>query len=262
MGKIIFCDIDGTLINDHLIVTNRTKQAIRARIGMGDLFVPVSARMPKAIKPLLKDFLADTPIISYNGAYIQDQNGQELSSSSMVIQIGQDICTYIESEHPSIAWNVYSGEEWLSNDRSNFWVSREEEVVGISSREIKSDDLSKLNSIHKVLLMGDPEEIEIVEKTLKERYSELSIAQSYPYYLEIMSAGIDKGQAVQELAKYFGVEMSHTIAFGDNFNDLDMLQVVGCGYLMGNAPEKLKKIIANHTADNNHDGIASVLENL
>lgn len=75
-----------------------------------------------------------------------------------------------------------------------------------------------------------------------------------------MASGITKGKAVTELATSYGVELGDTIAFGDNFNDLDMLQTVGKGYVMGNAPTDLKSLIGDVTTDNNHDGIAEVLE--
>ncbi len=59
--KIIFSDIDGTLINDALKVTPRTRQPLRHAVDTGILFVPVSARMPEAIKPILKVFYLMSP---------------------------------------------------------------------------------------------------------------------------------------------------------------------------------------------------------
>ncbi|WP_242258348.1 Cof-type HAD-IIB family hydrolase [Streptococcus thoraltensis] len=260
MVKIIFSDIDGTLINDQLQVTQRTRDAIVSAVENGNLFVPVSARMPEAIKPIIRDFLPKTPIISYNGAYIQDENGQEIASSPMATDTGIAICRYLEKEHPGIAWNVYSGEKWLSQDRSNKWISREEDVVGISSQEAVLDDLNSLREIHKLLLMGEPEEILAVEAVLKQGYPELSISKSYPYYLEIMAAGIQKGRAVARLADHYDATIQEAYAFGDNFNDLDMLEAVGNGYVMANGPEAVRQAIGKVTADNNNDGIADVLE--
>lgn len=54
-------------------MTPRTRQALRHAVDTGILFVPVSARMPEAIKPILKVFLPDVPMVSYNGALIQDE---------------------------------------------------------------------------------------------------------------------------------------------------------------------------------------------
>jgi hydroxymethylpyrimidine pyrophosphatase-like HAD family hydrolase len=51
-------------------------------------------------------------------------------------------------------------------------------------------------------------------------------------------------------------------AFGDNFNDLDMLKAVGQGYVMANGTKEVQKDIGIVTADHNHDGIAVVLEKL
>ncbi|MGT2833251.1 Cof-type HAD-IIB family hydrolase [Streptococcus halotolerans] len=262
MVKIIFSDIDGSLITDELVVTKRTQEALVKAVEKGIYFVPVSARMPEAIKPIIKDFLPKTPIISYNGAFIQDENGEEIDSSPMPIEDGVKICRYLEEAHPTIAWNVYSGEKWLSQDRSNQWIAREEDVVGISSQESNLEDVGHLSDIHKLLLMGNPDEILVVEDVLKERYPDLSIAKSYPYYLEIMASGIQKGRAVEQLSEHYGIAMSETIAFGDNFNDLDMLEAVGQGYVMANGPEAVKQAIGNVVADNNSDGIAEVLENI
>ena len=74
-----------------------------------------------------------------------------------------------------------------------------------------------------------------------------------------MANGIHKGEAVSFLAAYYGVNIKDTIAFGDNFNDLDMLLTVGQGFVMANGPEIVQQRVGQTTTDNNHDGIAHVL---
>ena len=59
-----------------------------------------------------------------------------------------------------------------------------------------------------------------------------------------------------------GVAPEDAAAFGDNFNDVQMLEAVGMPYLMGNAPEALKERFCNHAPDNDHDGIAWALEEM
>ncbi|MGT2907726.1 Cof-type HAD-IIB family hydrolase [Streptococcus dentiloxodontae] len=262
MVKIIFSDIDGTLLNEDLMVSKKTRQILSQAVGKGILFVPVSARMPEAIKPIIGDFLPAVPIISYNGAFIQDIQGNVIGSTPMSSQLARAICQYVETERAEIAWNVYSGEIWLSQDRKNTWIAREERVVGLQSQEADLERIGHLPEVHKLLLMGEPELIAVLEEELKQLYPELSIARSLPYYLEIMAAGIHKGQAVRTLAQHYGVAMADTIAFGDNFNDLDMLEAVGEGYVMANGPEEVKKRIGRVTADHNHDGIAQALEKI
>lgn len=67
MVQVIFSDIDGTLINSAFQVTERTKTSIKKAVPNGMLFVPVSARMPDAIQPIIQSIGISSPIISYNG---------------------------------------------------------------------------------------------------------------------------------------------------------------------------------------------------
>lgn len=259
MIRIIFSDIDGTLINDQLVVTEKTRQALLRAHKQGCLIVPVSARMPKAIQPILDGFLPTFPIISYNGALIQDEQGRQLFSHGMKKEDALSICHQVANTS-DVVWNVYSGDSWYSQTRQNSWVLREEEVVGLQSYQADLTEIEQLPEIHKLLLMGEAASIAELEKSLTKSYPHLSIAKSYPYYLEIMAAGIQKGQAVTRLADHYGIDLVDTIAFGDNFNDLDMLLAVGQGFVMENGPEAVRKKVGKTTASHNHDGIALVIK--
>ena len=260
MVKIIFSDIDGTLINSAFQVTERTKIAIKKAVQNGMVFVPVSARMPEAIEPIIASIGIDSPIISYNGALIQDRDHQVIASLTMQTELALAVCGFVQSDYPDIAWNIYSYHDWYAMDRQHEWIVREEKIVGLDAKESSLPSLGQLDGVHKVLLMGDPEQIPSLEKELKKNFPELSIAQSAPYFIEIMAAGIEKGQAVRTLAAYLGVPLAETIAFGDNFNDLDMLKTVGKGYVMSNGPLAVQEAIGHVTDDHNHDGIAEVLD--
>ena len=92
MVQIIFSDIDGTLINSDYQVTAATRASIVKAVQQGMVFVPVSARMPDAIQPIIQSIGISSPIISYNGALIQDQEGEVLASLPMQTQLALDIC--------------------------------------------------------------------------------------------------------------------------------------------------------------------------
>lgn len=257
--KMIFSDIDGTLINSEFQVTPKTQAAIRQAVKQGIVFVPVSARMPEGIKPIINSIGIKTPIISYNGALVQTDKEETVASNPMGTETALKICRFISQNYPEIAWNVYSYHDWYAMDRDNVWVKREEDIVGVRSHEVDLSQLQFLPAVHKVLLMGEPDLIAPLELSLKKLYPDLSIAKSAPYFIEIMAPGIKKGQAVKVLADYMKVELSDTIAFGDNFNDLDMLETVGKGYVMSNGPKEVQEAIGHITSDHNHDGIAQVL---
>lgn len=259
MVQIIFSDIDGTLINSQFQVTEATKHSIQEAVRQGMVFVPVSARMPEAIKPIMDSIGIVSPIISYNGALIQNQAGETVASHPMETADAVADVRFICQAYPAVAWNVYSYHNWYSADRSNEWIVREEAIVGLESKEASLSDLEGLKAVHKVLLMGEPQMMTSLEAQLKNRYPSLSITQSAPYFIEIMAQGVEKSAAVQAFTEYLGVQLEETIAFGDNFNDVAMLQTVGKGYVMGNGPAAVQQAIGNVTDDHNHDGIAAVL---
>ncbi|WP_276804122.1 Cof-type HAD-IIB family hydrolase [Lactobacillus hominis] len=261
-AKIIFSDIDGTLINSDLQVTPKTRDAIRKQIMSGNLFVPVSARMPKAIMTAAGKITNSCPLIAYNGALVLDEMGKPLNSQFIKAQTAAEICEFVERSNSDTAWNVYSGYNWFSPLTPNARVKREEEIVQVKSLPVAINHIKELKGVHKVLLMGKPEVLDKIKPILEEKYSELYLVKSAPHLLEIMIKGVKKGAGVKIMADAFDVPMKDTWAFGDNYNDEDMLDVVGHPVLMGNAPKDLQEKFANVTLDNNHDGIAKALEDL
>lgn len=77
-----------------------------------------------------------------------------------------------------------------------------------------------------------------------------------------MNNAATKAKAIQFMAQRSAVDKSEIIAFGDNFNDLDMLQYVGLGIAMGNSPDEIKRCAKQITASNDEDGIALSLRKI
>ena len=76
-----------------------------------------------------------------------------------------------------------------------------------------------------------------------------------------MAGGIHKARAVEWLCRFWGISPRETLAFGDNYNDLEMLQLCR-GAAMGNAPEEIRQKAEYVTADHDHDGIYRLLKEL
>lgn len=263
MAKLIFTDIDGTLINSEQNVTPKTRSAIRKQIIKGNVFIPVSARMPQAIMSAAGQITKSCPMISYNGALVLDEMGQPLNSEFMETKKAVEICTYIENKNNETAWNVYSGCNWYYSPGNNATlVKNEERIVRIKATPSSVPKISNLAGVHKVLIMGNPSSLDEEKKELTAKYPELFLVKSAPNLLEVMLKGVSKGKAVKIMAKAFNVKLDDCWGFGDNYNDEAMLNVVAHPFLMGNAPEDLKKRFTNTTLDNNHDGIAVVLDKL
>ena len=130
------------------------------------------------------------------------------------------------------------------------------------SREGSVKDLAPGRGVNKFLCICAPGTILGIEEDVKNAFPEVAVVKSSDILLEIMAKGISKAEAVKRFCAHLGISPEETIAFGDNFNDVEMLEAVGRSYVMGNAPEEILARFHHHTADNDHDGIADVLEQI
>lgn len=263
-AKLIFSDIDGTLITSQGDVSPATIDAIRKQIIAGNLFIPVSARMPKGIMNVVDKITNFCPIIAYNGALVLDEMGRPLNSQFFDAAEAVKLINEVESLKTSdLAWNVYSGYNWFSSLNKNPLVVKEEKIVGVKSLPVSIDRIKELKGVHKMLIIGNPDTLNKIIPTLQQKFSDLSLVKSASHLLEIIPKGVNKGAAVKTVLDSFAVDKSNAWAFGDNYNDEAMLSAVGHPFLMGNAPKELKnKVDFPITLDNDHDGIAAVLNKI
>lgn len=261
MKRIVFSDVDGTLLNSEYKITPLTQQAIRRLEEKGVPFVIVSGRSPSGIYHIQEEYGFKSPIISYSGALILDADGNVRYSKGIAKSRAKKILEFIENQNFDVTWNIYAVDDWIVKDKSDPRVVQEEKNVKAAAAEGSLTSIPG-DEIHKVLCIGEPEEILRLENRLKQAFSGFYIVKSAPHLLEIMEAGVNKAAAVKTLCALWNIHPKNAVAFGDNYNDLEMLQTVGHGILMGNAPQDLKQVIPTHTLDNDSDGIYHALRKL
>lgn len=221
-------------------------------------FVITSSRSPSCIYPILDEYQFNVPIIAYSGALIMDENRDILFHKGIDKAKIREIIMFIEENNFDLAWEIYSFDQWIVKDKSDKRIIREENIVKVQAIQGNLDTIDK-DEVHKILCICNPNQILQIEQKLKETFLDCSIVKSSDILLEIMADGISKATAVKRLCKQWDIALDDTIAFGDNYNDAKMLKMVHYGYLMDNAPEKLKEEISLHTLDNDHDGIYNAL---
>ena len=256
--KAVFSDVDGTLLNSVHRVTPRTGEWIHRILDKDIPFVIVSARSPSGIYPIMKRNGFECALISYSGALIMDRDRTVLYSKEIERGLAERIEQFFVKKAYDMSWCIYSGDDWLSPDRSDPRILREESIVEAQSREGSVKDLAPgrgVNILFRLKLIR-------IEEEVKSAFPEVAVVKSSDILLEIMAKGISKAEAVKRFCAHLGISPDETIAFGDNFNDVEMLEAVGRSYVMGNAPEEILDRFPYHTADNDHDGIADVLEQI
>ncbi|MDR2833919.1 MAG: Cof-type HAD-IIB family hydrolase, partial [Streptococcaceae bacterium] len=106
--------------------------------------------------------------------------------------------------------------------------------------------------IYQIIMISDESEQEKIEK----EFSFATITRSNPYSIDIIPKGGSKLRGIQIFCNHFGIDISETMAFGDSWNDMEMIEGVGFGVAMGNAVEELKEKADFVTTSNDKDGIA------
>ncbi|MFT8322469.1 MAG: Cof-type HAD-IIB family hydrolase [Bacillus sp. (in: firmicutes)] len=263
MYKLIFSDIDGTLLNSQHKISEATKASLELLQQIGIPFVLVSARMPKGILALQASSKLKEPIICFSGALLlggEQENGEReiVYKSTMKEKDISGIYKLISAQFSSICYTIYSKDEWLVESLEDEWVVQEEKITSINPKLVDFQ-LTSCSSVYKILCMGEPLSIDSLERELKNHYPELSIYKSKPTYLEIMAENVKKSVAIAMLANQLGINQQEIMAFGDNYNDMDMLQYAGLGVAMGNAPQAVKEAADIVTNSNDDDGIMHVI---
>ena len=142
-------------------------------------------------------------------------------------------------------------------------MRREEEITTVTSVEADFDALIADDILpNKLFVMGKPELIACMERELAAAFPDLSVMRSLPHLLEIIERTVSKATGIAVLLDHYGIDRSEALAFGDNYNDIEMLRYVGHSVAMGNAPDEIKDIADSVTEANDADGIYHFLKKI
>lgn len=260
--RAVFCDVDGTLLTSDRRITPRTCAVIRQLAEKKIPFVVVSARSPSGIYPIFREYGISGDIVCYSGGLIVDEAGKVLLHRGFTREQAAEITAFAQARGFDADWCAYSVDDWIVRDTASPRIVREENAVHAKARKARVEDWPADALVNKILLICNPEKLLEIEAQMRERFPAYSIAKSSDILLEIMPAGVNKADAVAEYCRLRGIDIADTVAFGDNYNDVEMLEEVGRGVAMGNAPDEIIRRIADVTDDNNHDGIAVALESM
>jgi Cof subfamily protein (haloacid dehalogenase superfamily) len=258
--KLLCTDIDGTLLNADRELAPETIAEFK-RIKNSCDIVLASSRMPEAMRHLQRDVdILNSPMIAYNGGLVLDGN-EVLSSTEVGFNEVKKIVDL--SQGTEIHISIYNNDDWFV-PAMDYWANREANNTKVTPVVQQLDDTlglyGRLNKgAHKVMCMGPAEQIAALYASLIEQLNDnLHVYKSKDTYLEIASKRISKKSAIATLLehKYTNLNWEHIIAFGDNYNDIEMLEAVGMGVAVGNAKEEVLAIANDVTATHKEHGVA------
>lgn len=262
--QLIAFDIDDTLLNTQKQMTPLTKAALMQAQENGVRLAVASGRLPYGVRPFAKELdirRGGGYYLSFNGAAIFNSRDQLIGSSYLDSRYIKPVYDILRPTN--VTTMVHKGDMIYADKKVNDYTRIESEVIGLQLNTV--DDLPAFIDwpIHKFLLAGDPQELKETEQKLIEALGgEVDIYLSAPWFLEVMPKGVTKGTGLLQICADAGIPPEATVAFGDSYNDIGMLQAAGVGIAMGNAEEAVKASAHMVTADCDHDGIAKALEKL
>lgn len=261
MAYSILCsDLDGTLLTTKDNVSEVTIKEIE-RIKDRTKVILVSARMPKSMV-YLQERLAITsePIICYNGALVLD--GDRVIDST-IIPMDVVNAIYTLADELEVALGLYFKDEWYV-EKDSERVQKEIRYTHATPTFKDTNETiltweTEQKGAHKIMLMGTKESADALYPILEAQLGkEVLLYRSNDTLIEIAPSTVSKLSAISLLLQE-EESLEKVIAFGDNYNDIEMLKHVGCGVAVGNAREEVKAI-ANYIAlPNTEDGVAQFI---
>ncbi|MFZ3511189.1 Cof-type HAD-IIB family hydrolase [Vibrio harveyi] len=259
--KIVASDLDGTLLAPNHQLSAYSKETLKALHEQGYTFVFATGRHHVDVASIRRTVGIPAYMITSNGARVHDQNDQEMYSQNVPEDLVQSVIDTIKTD-PEILIHMYQNDDWLLNkDDDELREFHEEFTYKLYDQDnAPTDGIAKIFFTHPA---KDHDHLVTFETKLREQFGDqLNIAFSTPWCLEVMSAGVSKGDALKAVAESIGLTLENTIAFGDGMNDVEMLSMAGKGLVMGTSHEKVMKALPNNEVigSNVDDAVAHYLQ--
>lgn len=246
--KMIVTDLDGTLLRDDKSISTRTETVINQLRNRDIVFVVATARPIRAVKTFLPRVTYDAAIF-HNGAVVMDH---EVILKNLGIKNPRRIVNSILDDNPKYKIAVESNDVMYSNFHA------EEIWPGIDY--IKTVDFEELENSFAEKIIVDANPMEAMNKLMNCIADDLYLLPSENRIITIHNKQSSKMNGIKILAERYGISPSQIVAFGDDYNDIDMLKACGIGVAVENALPEVKKAVKEIAESNEQDGVAKWLE--
>lgn len=257
--RVLCSDLDGTLLSTKNDVSDITIEQIN-RISDSIRVILVSARMPSGMHYLQERLdITEQPIICYNGALIMHGTTKVLSVT-IPFKIMEEV--HKLSLPLDVDLGIYIDDEWYVSQTSE---RVEKEIKYTKTKpnfQATQTSLFKLKKrgAHKLMLMCTKVSADQLMPLLEEKFCpDLNCYRSNDTLIEIAPKSVSKLSAITHILKP-SESLSDVIAFGDNYNDIEMIEAAGCGVAVANAREEVKKIADYITLANTDNGVADFIQ--
>ena len=257
--SLVLADVDGTLVTEEKILTQRALKAVSALQRAGIRFAITSGRPPLGMAMLFDALDIETPIAGFNGGLFVERDLTILDEKTLPADVAHQAIDLMRA-HGLDAW-VYSGNDWLITNDGAPHVAREAWTVKFQPKVV-ADVGEHLQRVAKIVGVSDDlEKVRRCEAEAQAAFGRRATAtRSQPYYLDVTNKNANKGAVVEYLSRHIGVPEEEIATIGDQQNDVLMFKRSGFSIAMGNASDEVKAQAAAVTDSYNNEGFAKAIE--
>lgn len=250
MVKLIATDLDGTLLGDDKVIPAEIFSLVPALAKRGIRFVAASGRSPYTLKENFRAIADDIDYICDNGAVAIADN-REIFTRPVPDDVVRDVVSFCAKEEVHLL---------LCGSKTTYLVpvegtEYEPHVRPYYFRRVSPDKLLETgDAINKIAIcdLRNPQTGSF-ERLVQFLAGRATATISGNVWMDVMRNGVNKGDALVAIQNHYGISKNETVAFGDYYNDIPLLQNAGYAYVMKNANQDMFAH-GNRIAESNNDG--------
>lgn len=257
--RLILFDLDGTLLDPVRVIRPSSRAILTELMAAGVRVGFATGRMPRSVAQFMEMVAVNGPLIVFNGAMVWDvELSRPVRSKSLALDHAIAAASIALAEGVHV--NCYMADEiWIDHESE---TSRRSAIKDGVSQRVVGDLPGYLRARGeepiKLLLIDEEGDITRLARPIREALGAgCELVQSEPAYLEVLPPGVSKGDALRHIQEVYGIEPAEVMAFGDERNDLELVDRCGLGVAMANAHEALKAVadvvIGHHDSDAIHE---------
>lgn len=264
--RVIALDLDGTLLTPQKTILPESLSALQRAREAGFKVVIVTGRHHVAIHPFYQALALDTPAICCNGTYLYDYHAKKvLSADPLHAEQATQLLDLLATH--DVHGLMYVDNAMLYQRpmghviRTQKWALSLPEALRPVFHQVDSlrEAAHSVEAIWKFALTDENiPKLQSVAKTVEQQLG-LACEWSWHDQVDVAQSGNSKGKRLAQWVESEGWSMDQVIAFGDNYNDLSMLEAAGLGVAMGNAVDAIKARADLVIGTNLEAGIAETL---
>ncbi|HUK09514.1 MAG TPA: Cof-type HAD-IIB family hydrolase [Stellaceae bacterium] len=258
--SLLLADVDGTLVTEEKVLTERAQAAVAALRKRGTRFAITSGRPPRGMAMLIEPLRLDSPMAGFNGGVFTRPDLSVIETRTLAPDVTRQVIDIV-LHHGMDAW-LYTGTDWQIHGEDAPHVAREAWTVKFKPTIVPQFAATDLDQAVKVVGVSDDHALVArcesdVSAALGAR---ASAKRSQPYYLDVTHPEANKGAVVDALVKFLGIPANEVATIGDMPNDVLMFRRSGFSIAMGNASEEVKAQASAVTDSYNNEGFAKAVE--